>query len=61
MCTRHIYKFFLMCLITRNGEAPLSQTPAGTHSAKTTLTSATRTGKGFRVFNKKNFGHEKTG
>ncbi len=61
MCTRAIYKFFLMCRITRNGEAPLSQTPAGTHSAKTTLTSATRTGKGFRDFNKKNFGHEKTG
>ncbi len=61
MCTRHIYKFFLMCLITRNGEAPLSTTPAGIAFAKTTLTSATRTGKGFHHLKKKNFGHEKTG
>lgn len=61
MCTRHIYKFFLMCLITRNGEAPLSQTPAGIAFAKTTLTSATLAGKGFRDLKKKNFGHEKTG
>ncbi len=50
-----------MCLITRNGEAPLSTTPAGTHSAKTTLTSKTLAGKGFRDLKKKNFGHEKTG
>ncbi len=50
-----------MCLITRNGEAPLSTTPAGIAFAKTTLTSATRTGKGFRDLKKKNFGHEKTG
>jgi hypothetical protein len=50
-----------MCRITRNGEAPLCQTPAGTHFQETTLTSTTRTGIEFHSLKKKNKRHEKTG
>jgi hypothetical protein len=48
MCTRHIYKFFLISRITRNGELHLCQTPALVEFAETTLTSKTLAGKGFR-------------
>jgi hypothetical protein len=48
LCTRHIYKFFLISRITRNGELHLCQTPALVEFAETTLTSKTLAGKGFR-------------
>jgi hypothetical protein len=50
MCTRAIYKIFLICRITRNGEAPLPQTPALVGFAKTTHIDATLAIIDFRHF-----------